>query len=422
MSLTGGDGTPVTVLSGALGAGKTTTLNHLLSNADGRRLAVLVNDMGAVNVDAELVEAREDGITELSNGCICCDLRDDLEVAVSRLARRRDFDHLVVESSGISEPAPVARLFTTGPASAPYRLDTLATVVDAVDFRSTLADDETVTTEDVRRTRPGQAEREGEVRPLSELLVGQVECADVLLVNKCDLVDEAEVEATERLLEALNPDARRYRTTRGRIDLDAVLDTRLFDHDTVSETEAWKRALEHAEAHDHDHDHGDPPDGHGDADHDHPAHDPESTYGVTSFPFRADRPLHPERFASFLADLPESVIRSKGIVWVAGRDDVALRYSGVGPSHRTVTVRGNWVAALPEERRETQRRMRPNLPWDEEHGDRRTELVFIGREMDEPSLREALADCPLTDAELDADPSTFGNPFPEAEGEELEFG
>jgi G3E family GTPase len=422
MSLTGGDGTPVTVLSGALGAGKTTTLNHLLSNADGRRLAVLVNDMGAVNVDAELVEAREDGITELSNGCICCDLRDDLEVAVSRLARRRDFDHLVVESSGISEPAPVARLFTTGPASAPYRLDTLATVVDAVDFRSTLADDETVTTEDVRRTRPGQAEREGEVRPLSELLVGQVECADVLLVNKCDLVDEAEVEATERLLEALNPDARRYRTTRGRIDLDAVLDTRLFDHDTVSETEAWKRALEHAEAHDHDHDHRDPPDGHGDADHDHPAHDPESTYGVTSFPFRADRPLHPERFASFLADLPESVIRSKGIVWVAGRDDVALRYSGVGPSHRTVTVRGNWVAALPEERRETQRRMRPNLPWDEEHGDRRTELVFIGREMDEPSLREALADCPLTDAELDADPSTFGNPFPEAEGEELEFG
>ena len=422
MSLTGGDGTPVTVLSGALGAGKTTTLNHLLSNADGRRLAVLVNDMGEVNVDAELVEAREDGITELSNGCICCDLRDDLEVAVSRLARRRDFDHLVVESSGISEPAPVARLFTTGPASAPYRLDTLATVVDAADFRSTLADDEIVTTEDVRRTRPGQAEREGEVRPLSELLVGQVECADVLLVNKCDLVDEAEVEATERLLEALNPDARRYRTTRGRIDLDAVLDTRLFDHDTVSETEAWKRALEHAEAHDHEHDHGDTPDGHGDADHDHPAHDPESTYGVTSFPFRADRPLHPERFASFLADLPESVIRSKGIVWVAGRDDVALRYSGVGPSHRTVTVRGNWVAALPEERRETQRRMRPNLPWDEEHGDRRTELVFIGREMDESSLREALADCPLTDAELDADPSTFGNPFPEAEGEELEFG
>ena len=419
MSLTGDDGVPVTVFSGALGAGKTTTLNHLLTNADGRKLAVLVNDMGEVNVDAELIEAEGDGITELSNGCICCDLRDDLEVAVSRLARRRDFDHLVVESSGISEPAPVARLFTTGPASAPYRLDTLVTVVNAAEFRSTLADDEIVTTEDIRRTRPGQAEREGDVRPLSDLLVAQVECADVLLVNKCDLADEAAVEGTERLLEALNPDARRYRTSHGRVDLDRVLDTGLFDHDTVSETESWRRALEHAEAHEHDHDHGA---GEGD-DHEHAghAHDPQSTYGVTSFPFRSRRPLHPERFASFLSDLPDSVIRSKGIVWVAGRDDVALRYSGVGPSHRAVTVRGNWVAALPEERRETQRRMRPDLPWDEEHGDRRTELVFIGRGMDEEALRERLADCPLTDAEMEVDPSTFENPFPGAEDEELTF-
>ena len=420
MSLTGDDGVPVTVFSGALGAGKTTTLNHLLTNADGRKLAVLVNDMGEVNVDAELIEAEGDGITELSNGCICCDLRDDLEVAVSRLARRRDFDHLVVESSGISEPAPVARLFTTGPASAPYRLDTLVTVVNAAEFRSTLADDEIVTTEDIRRTRPGQAEREGDVRPLSDLLVAQVECADVLLVNKCDLADEAAVEGTERLLEALNPDARRYRTSHGRVDLDRVLDTGLFDHDTVSETESWRRALEHAEAHDHaDHDHGA---GEGD-DHEHAghAHDPQSTYGVTSFPFRSRRPLHPERFAAFLSDLPESVIRSKGIVWVVGRDDVALQYSGVGPSHRVVTVRGNWLAALPEERQETQRRMRPDLPWDEEHGDRRTELVFIGRGMDEEALRERLADCPLTDAEMEVDPSTFENPFPGAEDEELTF-
>jgi G3E family GTPase len=409
MSLTGGDGVPVTVFSGALGAGKTTTLNHLLSNADGRRLAVLVNDMGAVNVDAELIDAREDGITELSNGCICCDLRDDLEVAVSRLARRRDFDHLVVESSGISEPAPVARLFTTGPASAPYRLDTLVTVVDAANFRSTLADDEVVTTEDIRRTRPGQAEREGEVRPLSDLLVGQVECADVLLVNKCDVADEEGIEETEHLLEALNPEARQYRVTRGEVDLDAVLDTGLFDHDTVSETEGWKRALEHAEAHEEGHDH------------DHADHDPQSTYGVTSFPFRSERPLHPGRFASFLSDLPESVIRSKGIAWVAGREDVALRYSGVGPSYRAVTVRGNWVAALPEERRETQRRMRPDLPWNEEWGDRRTELVLIGRGMDEDGLRDRLANCVLTDAEMDADWSAFENPFPESEGEELAF-
>jgi hypothetical protein len=231
------------------------------------------------------------------------------------------------------------------------------------------------------------------------------------------VADEATVEGTEALLEALNPDARRHRTTHGRVDLDAVLDTGLFDHDTVSETDSWKRALEHAEEHDHGGDHT-----HTDQDHSDHAHDPQSVYGVTSFPFRADRPLHPERFASFLADLPESVVRSKGIVWVAGRDDVALRYSGVGPSYRAVTVRGNWIATLPEERQETQRRMRPDLPWDEAHGDRRTDLVFIGRGMDETTLRDRLAACPLTDAELEVDPSTFENPFPEEPDGELAFG
>jgi G3E family GTPase len=422
MSLTGGDGVPVTVLSGALGAGKTTTLNHLLTNAGGRRLAVLVNDMAAVNVDAELVEARGDGVTELSNGCICCDLRDDLDVAVSRLAREREFDHLVVESSGISEPAPVARLFTTGPASAPYRLDALATVVDASSFRETLADDDVVTTADLRRERAERVDREGEVRPLSDLLVAQVECADVLLVNKCDLAAEATLAETESLLAALNPGARRLRTTRGAVDPDALLGTGLFDHDTVSETESWRRALAHAERHDSAGDGADEAghahgardrDGRGADDH---AHDPASTYGVTSVAFRSRRPLHPGRFAAALRDLPDSVLRSKGIVWVAGREDVALRLTGVGTSRR-VLGRGRWVAALPEARRETQRRLRPELDWDDEWGDRRTELVVIGRGMDGASVREALAACRLTDAEMEADWSRFENPFPDAEGE-----
>jgi len=404
MGVLDGDAIPVTVLSGALGAGKTTTLNHLLTNAGGRRLAVLVNDMGAVNVDAELVAAEGDGVTELSNGCICCDLRDDLEVAVSRLARRGDFDHLVVESSGISEPAPVARLFTTGPASAPYRLDTLATVVDAANFQSTLADDDVVTTEDIRRKRPGQAETEGDVRPLSDLLVAQVECADVLLVNKCDLVDESTVGETETLLESLNPRARRYRTVRGEISVEKLVDTGLFDQETTSETESWRRAVEHAE-----HDHGD---GH--------HHDPATTYGVTSFAYQSRRPLHPERFASFLAAVPDAVIRAKGLVWVAGREDVSLRYSGVGPTHR-VTVYGNWIAALPAERQETQRRLQPDVPWDDEWGDRRTELVFIGRGLDEEGLRADLADCELTDEEMRADWSSFENPFPAEEEASVSF-
>lgn len=397
MSVLDDDGTPVTILSGALGAGKTTTLNHLLTNPGDREIAVLVNDMGSVNVDAELVEAQGEGITELSNGCICCDLRDDLEVAVSRLARTGGFDHLVVESSGISAPAPVARLFTTGPASAPYRLDTLATVVDASSFRDTLADDDIVTTEDIRRKRPGQAETESEVRPLSDLLVSQAEHANVLLVNKCDLAEASDIDETEGLLAALNPDAERYRTTHGQVDADAILDTGLFGPDSLSESEHRARAIGHAEGH---------------------VHDPQSAYGVTSFAFRSRRPLHPERFLTYLRSLPDSVIRSKGLAWVAGRDHLALRYTGTGAVRRVIGYE-QWIAAMPEQRQESQRRLRPDLPWDQEVGDRRTELVFIGREMDEESLREDLAACELTDEKLDTDFDSFENPFPEEEGEEL---
>ncbi|PSQ38572.1 cobalamin biosynthesis protein CobW [Halobacteriales archaeon SW_5_70_135] len=412
MTVSRADGTPVTLLSGALGAGKTTTLNRLLSNPGDRRITVLVNDMGALNVDAELIEKQGEGITELSNGCICCDLRNELEVAVSRLARTGDFDHLVVESSGISAPTPVARLFTTGPASAPYRLDTLVTVVDASSFQDTLAADETVTTEDVRRERPGQAETDGEVRPLSDLLVTQAEYANVLLVNKCDLADDETLAETEALLEALNPDARRYRTEHGDVSPDAILHTGLFGPDSLRESEHRKRAVDRAETetvNGHGHGHSRDRDGH--------VHDPASTYGVTSVAYECRRPLHPGRFHSFLRSLPDSVVRSKGLVWVGGRDDLALRYTGTG-SVRRVVGREQWVAAMSERRQESQRRIRPDLPWDEEVGDRRTELVFIGREMDEASLRTDLENCELADGErpeLDASE----NPFPSEEGEEL---
>jgi len=388
-------GTPVTVLSGALGAGKTTTLNHLLSNAGGRRIAVLVNDMGEVNVDAERVENREGGVAELSNGCICCDLRDDLEVEVSRLAREREFDYLVVESSGISEPAPVARLFTTGAASAPYSLDTLATVVNAESFRATLATGDQVATEDLRRTRPGQAEREADTRPLADLLVGQAECADLLLVNKCDLVSSAELAETEELLASLNPGARQLRTTHGAVDPADLLGTGLFDYETTSETAAWQRAADHA---DHD-------------------HSPQEEYGIDSFVFRARRPLHPRRFTEFVETLPDTVVRSKGRVWVAGREDNALYYGQAGPSAR-VEVSEQWIAAMPESRQEMQRRMQ-DVEWHEQWGDRRTELVFIGKGIDEERLRERLSACLLTDAELDADWGAFENPFPAAPDETL---
>ncbi|MFD1513978.1 CobW family GTP-binding protein [Halomarina rubra] len=367
-------GTPVTVLSGALGAGKTTTLNHLLTNAD-RKLAVLVNDMGAVNIDAELVANRDGNVTELSNGCICCDLRDDLEVEVSRLAREREFEHLVVESSGISEPAPVASLFTTGAASAPYELDTLATVVDVSTFRETVESSETVETDAVARDRPGRVEREGETRPLGELLVAQVETADVVLLNKCDLVEAAEVEAVAELVRSLNPRADLVRIEHGRVDPPELLDSGRFDLDTVSETDAWKHAVAHAE---------------GDGDHDHA--DPATTYGVESFVVRARRPLDPASFAEFLRAFPEGVIRAKGIVWLAGEDERSYHVAQAGPSRR-VEVHGQWIAGLDPSRQEMQRRMHPDLEWDETVGDRRVELVFIGKGMDEAAIRERVESC-----------------------------
>ncbi|WP_254536431.1 GTP-binding protein [Halomarina litorea] len=398
------DGTPVTVLSGALGAGKTTTLNYLLTNAD-RKLAVLVNDMGEVNVDAALIENREGGVAELSNGCICCDLRDDLEVEVSRLAREREFDHLVVESSGISEPAPVARLFTTGPASAPYDLDTLVTVVNAAEFLDTVGGDETVTTERVERRRPDRVESEGEVRPLSELLVAQVETANVLLVNKCDLVSDEELAEVEELLTSLNPGARIVRATHGEVAPPDLLDTASFDLDTVSETEAWQRAVEHA-------DHADS-DGH---EGDHAGHSPQATYGIDSFVVRARRPLHPGRFADFLREFPEGVVRSKGLVWGAGREDVSLHFSQAGPSRR-VAVQGRWIASLPESRQSVQRKMHPEVEWDDGWGDRRVEVVFIGKAMDEDAIRETMDECLLTEAEFEGEWDEFENPFPDENGD-----
>lgn len=391
-----GDSIPVTILSGALGAGKTTLLNHLLENAGGRRVAVLVNDMGEINVDASLVERTADlagsgaGVAELSNGCICCELQDDLETEVVRLARERDFDHLVVESSGISEPAPVARLFATGSrAAAVYDVDALVTVVDARDFHDRLVREEEATVERV--------ETDEGTRPLSDLLVEQVECCDVLVVNKCDLVSAEELDDLEATLRTLQPDASLIRTTHGEVDPDAILGTGRFDSERA-DSAGWKRALEDDAGHDHAH--------------------PEEVYGVTSIAYRRRRPFHPGRLRDFLASLPEGVVRSKGTFWTAGREDSRLGYSQAGSIAR-IEVEGRWIASRPEVECDLYRSNRPELDWHDEWGDRETALVFIGTDLD--GIEEALDGCLLTDEELDADPGGFENPFPASQGEVLEI-
>ncbi len=410
---------PVTVLSGSLGAGKTTLLNHLLRTAGDRDLAVLVNDMGEVNVDADLVAEGSDldagGVAELSNGCICCELQDDLETAVVRLAREREFDHLIVESSGISEPAPVARLFTTASrVAARYEIDALVTVLDTRLFLDAFA---------------GQAvpERHGETddqenRPLSDLLIEQLEVANVVLLNKTDLCEPEELEEAEALVEALQPDAATIRTEFSAVDPDRLLGIDRFDPDRLGELAGWQRALAEADddsssleygahgGHDHDeHEHNhDEHDGH---DHRHP----DEVYGVDSFVFRARRPFHPERFATVLRDLPTEIVRSKGTAWIAG-SDVKVDVSQAGPSIRA-TASGPWIASLPEVDQELYRSNRPGLEWHDDHGDRRTEFVLIGTEYEESRLRERLEAALVADDEWEAPPALeCPNPFPDEQG------
>ncbi|WP_372910481.1 GTP-binding protein [Salinigranum sp.] len=418
--MAGADDIPVTILSGSLGAGKTTLLNHLLDTAGDRDVAVLVNDMGEINVDAELVSGRSGGaagnVTELSNGCICCELRGDLDRAVMRLARERDFDHLVVEASGISEPGPVAKLFTRGNASARYVVDALVTVVDARQFYDAFGGAGEV-------TRRGAAN--DDTRPLSDLLVEQVELANVVVLNKTDLVSSAELETVEELVHGLRPDAEIVRTEYSRADPDRLLGRRLYDPARAAEAAGWRQALAaSAEAEDDDHDHSGHTheDGHDHSDHDHGGHShPEEAYGVTSFVYRRRRPFYADRVASVLADLPPNVVRSKGTLWVAGSEQ-HLTLGQAGPSVH-VEAAGPWVATRPEFEQDAYRRNRSDLTWDERWGDRRTELVFIGTEFDEASLVARLDDCLLDDDGFAAfDPETWeagDDPLPTAQGERV---
>jgi len=367
------DAIPVTILSGSLGAGKTTLLNHLLAEAGERRIAVLVNDMGTVNIDAELVAEGSEldvdgGVAELSNGCICCELQDDLETAVVRLARDRSFDHLVVEPSGISEPAPIARLFTTeSRVAARYDIDCIACVLDTPYFLDAFSE--------------GGVERRGEAgeKPLSDLLVEQVETANVVLLNKADRCSGAELERAAELVAGLQPDAETIATEFSAVDPSRVLGTGLFDRESMRSLPAWKRLLD-----DDGHDSGD---GHDDG-HDH-AH-PDEVYGVGSFTYRRRRPFDPAAFASALRGLPSGIVRAKGTAWIAG-NELRVSVSVAGPSVRA-TAQGPWIASLPEVEREMYRSNRPELPWDDEHGDRRNELVFIGTEYDREAIEGALDD------------------------------
>lgn len=383
---------PVTVLSGALGAGKTTTLNHVLTNDHGHEVAVLINDMGEVNIDVEHVERQselsqtDEEIIEMSNGCICCRLRGDMLDAIGALVENREFDYLLVESSGISEPIPVAQTFALGFEDADYdptedyRLDTMVSVVDAHAMYDGF---------DSGTSLVGEGAADGTDRIPEEVLMDQIEFCDVLLLNKCDLVPDEELEEIEAVLEALQPRAKIVRTEFGQVDPTEILETSRFDFEDAQASAGWKHELQH-EHH----------------------HDPSEEHGVESFVFRSDRPLHPVRFEELLGSLPSALIRAKGFFWSAGREDIAMGLDKAGQSVRAGPA-GHWVATLPPEQ---QKRYFQTIPgfeeeWDEQWGDRGVELVFIGRNYDPDALEARIDDCVLTDNEMGEDWSIYPDPF-----------
>ncbi len=378
---------PVTVLSGFLGAGKTTLLNHLLATANGRRLALIVNDMSEVNVDGALVAGegsltRTDGrLVEMSNGCICCTLREDLLVEVERLAAAGRFEHLVVESTGIGEPLPVAQTFffehdhpTHGPRfrlDRVARLQNLVTVVDAGSFLQQVGGHD-------RLADRGLGVDASDARSVAQLLVDQVEFADVVVINQVDRVDAGRLARVTAAVRALNPTAGLFPVTRGAVDAAALLDPVRFDRATAELRPAWARELEGM-------------------------HVPETeAYGISSFVWRHRRPLHPDRFERVLQQEFPGLLRMKGWFWEASatsRVGLVQQAGGV----RTVDDAGRWWASVPAERREAldaASRKRVEASWHEVWGDRRQEVVFIGIGMDEPAIRRAFDAALLTEREL----------------------
>ena len=388
---------PVTVLSGFLGAGKTTLLNRVLNNRDGRRVAVIVNDMSEVNIDADLVRAdtalsrTDETLVEMSNGCICCTLRDDLLAEVRRLAEEGRFDYLLIESTGISEPLPVAATFDfrdeAGESLSDIaRLDTMVTVVDAVNLLNDYS------SHDFLRDR-GETMGEEDDRTLVHLLTDQIEFADVVILNKVSDAEPHQVDAARKIIRSLNADTHIIETNHSEVSIDSILNTGLFDFEKAHEHAMWAKEL------------------YGYAD-----HVPEvEEYGIASFIYRARRPFHPERIHAVLnGDLP-GVIRAKGHFWIATRPDWVAEFSLAG-ALSSIDPLGTWWASVPKERWPDDESARAYMSanWQEPWGDRRQEIVFIGSGIDWSEIRARLDACLLSETlanNISTLPS-LSDPFP----------
>jgi len=392
---------PVTVLSGFLGAGKTTLLNHILHNRDNKRVAVIVNDMSEVNIDAQLIREggadlsrAEEKLVEMSNGCICCTLREDLLVEIRRLAAEGRFDYLLIESTGISEPLPIAETFTFRDENGINlidiaQLDTMVTVVDGFNFlkdyssRDYLAD---------RGNGLTSFSVEEDARTVVDLLVEQVEFCDVIILNKTDLMPVADIVQLEGILKSLNPRARIICSSFGKVPLESIMNTGLFDLEEAQDAPGWLKELRGE-------------------------HTPETEeYGITSFVYRARRPFHPQRLWAWFAQEWQGVIRSKGHFWIASRPDFCANWSQAGAVSRN-ELAGIWWAASPRnywpDDQESLAMIKSR--WQEPFGDRQQEIVLIGMQMDQAALCAVFDACLLNDDEMALGMQgwrTLPDPFP----------
>jgi G3E family GTPase len=392
---------PVTVLSGFLGAGKTTLLNHILHNKEGLKVAVIVNDMSEVNIDAQLVEREqslsrtEEKLVEMSNGCICCTLREDLMLEVERLAKEQRFDYLLIESTGISEPIPVAQTWSFSDPekgidlSAFSYIDTMVTVVDAFNFFRDFGSNELLADRSL-------TDDDRDSRTIVNLLTDQIEFADVIILNKADLVTEQTLGLLEAALKKLNPEARILKTTHSKINPKEILHTGLFDYEKAESSAGWIQELNKAER------------------------TPETEeYGISSFVFRSSKPFHPQRFWDYLTEgYPSNIIRAKGLFWISSRPDVAINFSQAGGSLKVETA-GVWWASMTFAQRIRNGQFVENQDlieqrWSKEWGDRMIELVFIGQDLEKELYLSELEACLLTDEEIQAyhEGAYWDDPFP----------
>ena len=377
---------PVTVLSGFLGAGKTTLLNHILHNKQGMKAAVIVNDMSEVNVDADLVKNEntlsrtEEKLVEMSNGCICCTLREDLMIEVEKLAKAQKFDYLIIESTGISEPIPVAQTFSFESEDGSIDLsrfsyvDTMVTVVDAFNFLKDFSSPQYLKDRNL-------TDIEGDERTIVNLLTDQVEFANVILLNKTDMVTESDLRNLYDIINKLNPDARIIPTNHSKVNLQEVINTGLFDFEKAESSAGWIKELENE-------------------------HIPETEeYGIGSFVYRRKKPFHPNRFLDFIQHtFPKNIIRSKGLFWIASRPDQALVWGSAGGSLKTDPA-GVWWDSMPFSERINYADFVNNQQmieseWSSDFGDRKIELVFIGQQLDVSAITNKLDECLLNQEEV----------------------